>query len=303
MFEGSATRPPRPTSARQDAAWSSPRRTPGSSALLAEQAPELAGHPLQEVPGGRDNAVVRVGDALAVRLPRTAAAAMLLRNEQRWLPRLGPALPLPVPVPVVAGRPGAGFPHAWSVVPWRRGRTADRQPYDEDRLADDLTAFLAALHVPAPADAPANPVRGVPLAGRRDRFARSVARHPQAPALQRELGRLASVPGPAGPAVWVHGDLHARNVVVDERRVVAVIDFGDLHAGDRAIDLAWTWMLLGAPARERVRDGLRLDSGTWARARGWALVLGGLMWEIGTDEGDAEFLRTGTRALDRAARG
>lgn len=273
------------------------------AALLVEQAPELAGLPLREVPGGRDNAVVRVGEDLAVRLPRTAAAAALLLSEQRWLPRVGPALPLPVPVPVVAGRPGAGFPHPWSVVPWRRGGTADERAYDETALADDLSAFLSALHVPAPEDAPQNTVRGVPLAARLDRFARSVGRHADAAALQAELARVAGVPGPSGPPVWVHGDLHARNVVVDDRRVSAVIDFGDLHAGDRAIDLAWTWMLLGASARERVRERLQLDTGTWTRARGWALVLGGLLWEIGHDEGDALFLQTGTRTLERAVQG
>ncbi len=279
-----------------------PLDAPLVAALLAEQAPELAGRPLRKVPGGRDNAVVRVGDDLAVRLPRTQASAVLLRHEQRWLPSLGPLLPLPVPVPVLAGRPGAGFPHPWSVVPWRPGRTADEAPYDEDALSAALTAFLAALHVPAPAGAPVNPVRGVPLSARRDRFARSVASHPDGPALRRELDRLVEVPGPDGPAVWVHGDLHARNVVVDGGRVAAVIDFGDLHAGDRTIDLAWTWMLLADDARSRVRVALAPDRDTWARARGWALVLGSLIWEIGRTDADPAFLRTGSRTLAQAVR-
>jgi aminoglycoside phosphotransferase (APT) family kinase protein len=191
------------------------------------------------------------------------------------------------------------------VVRWRPGRTADVEVYDEPALARDLTAFLAALHVPAPPGAPRNLVRGVPLAAREERFARSVRSHPEAAALRRELAGLARVPGRTGPDLWVHGDLHARNVVVDAGRVTAVIDFGDLHAGDPAIDLAWTWLLLPARLRRQVAADLTagLGPGTWERARGWALVLGGLLWEIGRDEGDAPFLRVGARALTAAARG
>lgn len=35
----------------------------------------------------------------------------------------------------------------------------------------------------------------------------------------------------------VHGDLHARHVVLDGSRVAGIIDWGDVHLGDPAIDL------------------------------------------------------------------
>ena len=67
--------------------------------------------PLQLVDDhGWDNTVYRLGNDHAVRLPRRAAAAALLANELRWLPVLAPRLPLPVPEPVVAGRPAPGYP-------------------------------------------------------------------------------------------------------------------------------------------------------------------------------------------------
>jgi aminoglycoside phosphotransferase (APT) family kinase protein len=38
--------------------------------------------------------------------------------------------------------------------------------------------------------------------------------------------------------VWIHGDLHPRNVLVNQGRFCAVLDWGDVTAGDAAADLA-----------------------------------------------------------------
>jgi len=87
-------------------------------ALLLDQHPDLADLPLTQVDEGWDNAVFRLGDELAIRLPRRSATAALMENEQRWLPQLAPRLPLPVPAPVRLGRPGssAGFPEGRRVL-------------------------------------------------------------------------------------------------------------------------------------------------------------------------------------------
>lgn len=271
-------------------------------ALLAEQAPEFAGLSLRPLPGGMDNAVVRVGEHLLARLPRTAVAAMLLRHEQRWLPQLAPRLPLPVPAPVLVGRAGAGFPYAWSLVPWLEGETADMAPYDPDTVTDALIGFLRALHVPAPQEAPGNPFRGVPLAARLERHEAALVGHPRAGELLDALRVLAEVPEADEPPLWVHGDLHPRNVVVRDGRLVGIIDFGDLHAGDRAVDLASVWMLLSSRLRGVVREALEVDAATWERGRGWGLVLGAALHEIGLRGGDAAFRQVGERTLDATCR-
>lgn len=248
--------------------------------LLAEQRPDLADRPLALLAEGWDNVLVAVGDDLVARLPRRTAAAALVDHEQRWLPELAPRLPLPVPVPVHLGAPTATYPWAWSIVPWVPGRSAlDEPPADPEAAAEALGAFLAALHRPAPADAPPNPYRGVPLAERAetdgerlDRLAGVV----DAPALRAVWDDALAVPGWEGPPVWLHGDLHPGNLVVDAGRLAAVIDFGDITSGDPATDLAVAWGLLPPPARRVLRRaaGYGDDDRTWARARGWALVLG-----------------------------
>ena len=271
-------------------------------ALLHEQAPSLADRPLAEIPAGQDNSVVRIGDDLVARLPRHQDAVPLVGNEIRWLAVAAAGLPVAVPVPVVAGKPSELFPWPWSVSRWVPGETADVAPHDPDAVADDLVPLLCALHRPAPPDAPDNPWRDVPL---RDREAthRQVLTdlgHPRTEQLVAALHELAQVPGPAGPRVWVHGDLHPRNLVVRGRRVAGLIDWGDLHAGDRAVDLACVWMLLPEHLHRRVRDGLGVDDDTWARARGWALVLGAVFARIGRREGDGWFTALAESTLGRA---
>lgn len=112
-------------------------------ALLAEQHPDLVALPLHSRGFGWDNVLLRLGDELVVRLPRRAAAASLVEQEQRWLPRLAPTLPLPIPVPLRIGRPALGYPWLWSVVAWFPGETAATRPPEHlDDTAEALSLPL-----------------------------------------------------------------------------------------------------------------------------------------------------------------
>src|SRR5450830_1245940 len=96
--------------------------------LLQAQHPDLADLPLRVVANGWDNVTLRLGDELAVRVPRREMAAQLARNEQRWLPVLAPRLGVDVPVPVRIGRPAGELPWGWSVVPWFAGTMVANVP-------------------------------------------------------------------------------------------------------------------------------------------------------------------------------
>src|SRR5579885_2354336 len=75
--------------------------------LLAAQFPQWADFPLQPVrSAGTDNAIFRLGDNMAVRLPRIEAAIAQVEKEQHWLPKLAPYLPLAIPAPLAKGKPG-----------------------------------------------------------------------------------------------------------------------------------------------------------------------------------------------------
>ncbi len=247
------------------------------TALLAQQVPTLAELPVAIVGNGWDNTIARVGGAWMVRLPRRAASAPLIESEQRWLPLLAPALPLAVPVPWFAGRPSDLFPWAWSVCRWLPGQpAAAAPPTDLAEAARALSAFVAALHVPAPADAPLNEFRGVALQRRAaavEQRAGTLAGVLDGPVVRSVWADLSATPVWDGPALWLHGDLHPSNMLTVDGRLSAVIDFGDVTSGDPATDLAVAWMLFPPAERKLFRAAALIDDDTWRRAAGWALNL------------------------------
>ncbi|MEU7895207.1 aminoglycoside phosphotransferase family protein [Nonomuraea sp. NPDC049152] len=278
--------------------------------LLREQHPDLAGLDLHLAATGWSNQLWRLDDELAVRLPRRAQASSGLRNEQQWLPSLAPRLPLPVPTPLRMGEPCARFPWPWMVTTWVPGEPGDRVSItDGERAGDSLATFLRAFHLEAPADAPANPLRGVPLstlALEFDRRVQDVASRIAVDDVRAVWDEAVSAPEWEGPPVWLHGDLHPANVVVSSGTLFGVIDFGELCAGDPATDLAAAWLLLPSDAAARFFDAYaKADKAMIRRARGWAVHISvGLMcigqaWERGLPGGQPTWGRAGREALDR----
>ncbi|MGP3959360.1 aminoglycoside phosphotransferase family protein [Nonomuraea sp. 3N208] len=250
--------------------------------LLRDQHPDLADYPVRLGARGWDNQLWRLGDDLAVRLPwATQSADALLRNEHTWLPALAPRLPLPVPVPQRLGEPSALFPRPWIVTTWVQGEPADRAPVTRAaEAADVLAAFLTALHQPAPDGAPAGRFgRGGSLADCSEGFAKQLAEAtelgliPDPDAVRAVWDDAVAAPGWAGPALWLHGDLHPANVLTADGTICGVIDFGDLCAGDPAGDLAAAWTLVPDGAADRFHAAYQPtpDAATLRRARGWAV--------------------------------
>jgi aminoglycoside phosphotransferase (APT) family kinase protein len=261
--------------------------------LLLEQHPDLVHLPVVQVAEGWDNVVFRLGDQLAIRLPRRSGTAALIENEQRWLPALAPRLPLPVPAPVRTGRAGSGFPWRWSIVRWFPGTASfTAPPFDPRAAALTLGGFLRALHQPAPADAPRSPWRSVPLDARTARLHQHLDQLHDTVNRERILAvwdRLVVTPRWSGPPTWIHGDLHPGNLLIHDNALSAVIDFGDIACGDPATDLSVMWMLLPPDHRHTLFEAAGrhrsnpADEQMWRRARGWALAIGVAVVALGQD--------------------
>ncbi len=276
--------------------------------LLAAQFPRWAGLPIEPLrSAGTDNAIYRLGDDMAVRLPRIQGAAGQVDKEHRWLARFAPLLPLDIPLPLAKGAPGEGYPWHWSVYRWLEGENATIERIaDPGQAATELGRFVAALRRIDPAGGPSpgehNGFRGGALAARdaETRAAISSLRgtldtDAATAAWEAALG----TPAWDGPPVWIHGDLQSGNLLAVRGRLGAVIDFGCLGVGDPACDLMVAWNLLPAETRVVFRAALPVDDATWTRGRGWALSVGliALPYYRSTNQTLARISR---RAIDEA---
>jgi len=245
--------------------------------LIESQRPDLSQAEITPLAFGWDNISFRIGERRIARLPRRELAVELISNEATWLPELAPFLPLPIPAPEFRGEPGEGYPWPWLIAPLLPGEPAAYCAFDTTAVAHQLGQFLSSLHRPAPADAPRNPFRGGPLSSRADgaydRFA-IVTDSGNRRRLENLFRDSMEAPVHSGAPVWLHGDLHPLNILIEDEAISAVVDFGDITAGDPATDLSAGWSLVADAHEEFWRAYGGGDDSLRLRARGWAIALG-----------------------------
>ena len=207
---------------------------------------------------------------------------------------------MPVAVPEIVGvfGPDAGYPEHWSVARRLTGAHPEvidpTTPTDRGReqLAADLADLVVALRsAPVPDQALEDPelrwYRGEPIATMdasvRDNLARCRAIDDfgvDLDAAERVWDGAMALPDADArvPPRWYHGDLAAENLLVEDGRLSAVLDFGALSVGDPTVDLIAAWEVLDPPAREVFRRRAGVDELTWLRGRAWALGLALGIW-------------------------
>jgi aminoglycoside phosphotransferase (APT) family kinase protein len=244
--------------------------------LLLSQYPQWAALPMERVrSAGTDNAIYRLGDHLAMRLPRIGWAVDIVAKEQQWIPVLAPHVPLAVPLPVAVGQPEEVFPYPWGVAQWLPGELANLKRLDDPvQAAFDLAAFVRALQT---VDATAGPThqRGLPvrLCDQMVRMGIAGLRgEVDADAVTEAWTRVMAAPDYDGPPVWFHGDLSYLNLLAQDGELSAVLDWGTCGVGDPAIDTIIAWSLFPSDARQAYRDALAIDDATWERGKGWVLT-------------------------------
>ncbi|HEY1653919.1 MAG TPA: phosphotransferase [Candidatus Tumulicola sp.] len=278
---------------------------------IGRQFRQLAPLPIEPFGEGWDNAAFLVGDAWVFRFPRRRVAVALMETELRVLPALAPRLPLPIPLPRFAGRPSDAF--GWPFAGYARlpGRPLTECVLDDDAETAAAVAcgtFLRALHAIAPATLPTLP---------RDEAGRF--EHARCmPKLRVRLAELHALGliedpapllafqeriAPAGPRAdrlcVVHGDLYARHLLIADARVSGAIDWGDVHVGDPALDLAIGITIFSPNSRPAfARAYGEIDERTWDLARYRGIYSSALVAHYGYRVGDAGLLQSGLRVLN-----
>ena len=285
-------------------------------ALLAEQFPELDAASARLLGEGWDNSVWMVEERWAFRFPRREIAIPRVRRELDVLPRLAPLLPVPIPVPRFVGMPSDRFPWPFfgaSFIPGREPADAALTPDDRAELGTALGRFLRVLHAPQ-MHASVDPESQLPVdpLGRADMSKRvPMARQFLADVQLAGIGRVPSsvllddasqlAPPAHAHAVFLHGDLHLRHVLVDNGSLAAVIDWGDTCIGDPCIDLQIAWSLLPAEGRDKLlAEYGPVDEERQLRARVLAVSLCSMLAKYAHSVGHASLEREAFEGVERA---
>lgn len=247
--------------------------------LIATQFPEWANLEIKPVKNsGWDNKTFHLGSHMSVRLPSHDSYSGQVKKEQYWLPRLAPHLPLPIAMPLAMGKPSTEYPLHWSIYKWLDGNTASVDRITSlSQFAKSLAEFLSALQqcdsTGGPVAGEHNFYRGGNLAVYDEETRQAIAniKDRTYTELLKEIWNLAIASTWQESPVWVHGDVAIGNLLVNNGKLSAVIDFGQLGIGDPACDLAIAWTFFTEKSRNEFRGTLKLDKATWARGRGWTL--------------------------------
>lgn len=280
--------------------------------LIREQFPELESKHIRLLGAGWDNTAFIIDEELIFRFPRREIALPLLEAEWCALPKLALRLPLPIPIPKWKGSPTPSFP--WPFIGYRMipGFTACYANLLEDErafLAEPIAQFLATLHATPkseisqchiPGDNQSR-IDGTLLTAK---ITKTFAELSLLGLLenQKQLeGVVRSLKHFRAPvnSIVVHGDFYVRHLLVDKNHhLVGVIDWGDIHLGDPAIDLAIAHSFLPAQAHKSfIKAYGEISDDTWALAKLRAIYSSTLLVLFGYHSNDPNIMREGLRSL------
>ena len=284
-----------------------------AASLIETQFPQLVPVHVEPLAAGWDNSVFLCNQAWVFRFPRREIAVGLLRAECAVLPVIAPLLPLPVPQPTLLGVGVGAYPWPFAGYRMLPGRAMWRSGHDDaarSRAAAPLGAFLSTLHA-IDVDVVADAGLGHDSIGRLDLDRRRSR-------ITDDLDFLSSAGVLADPRPWLeiaesmpddwsasrstltHGDLHGGNLLVDEHGdVCAVVDWGDVHLGDPAVDLAVAHMVIPTSAHTVFRETYgTITESAWQVARIKALDKALVLLRWGLANADDGVMNEAARTLD-----
>lgn len=224
------------------------------------------------------NAIFRIGGGLAARLPLVghdpAQVRVSLLAEADAMGELADAATVPTPEPVALGDPGPGYPLPWIVQSWVPGHDATvEEPGGSNTFAHDLAALIAGMRA---VDTRGRRFDGLGRGGHlpdHDEWLGTCFRHSEGlldvPLLRRIWAELRTLPEVDEHAMC-HRDLIPPNVLVNDGRLVGVLDGGGFGPADPSLDLVAAWHLLDETRRGILRRELGCGAVQWRRGMAWA---------------------------------
>lgn len=281
--------------------------------LINSQFPTLSSKRIRKLGYGWDNTVFMVGDEYVFRFPRRKIAIESIRMEAKMLPMLKDFISIPYAKPLFFGEGNSEFPAPFLGYSYLTGQFPVGLS-DEQRMlsASTLAQFLKGLHAFPVQVAEENGIQhdhrnltDISLRkGKMLKFLFDLSKH-----MKKEEHRAVSdyleqltTDQVKQKYVFTHGDLHFKNILVDENGVVSgVIDWGDMNIGHPACDLSIAYSFLPSQARsDFFREYGEVDEETKILARLIAVYIPMLIWMQAIDDKDEKVADEARANIKRA---
>lgn len=242
--------------------WDSTLSADTASVLsfLRAACPDMEFRSFRHLGQGWDNTIYLADEEWIFRIARRTLAIPLIEAEIRILPLLGPLLSIPIPALRHQGLFQEEYPFiSYRILPGAIAAGLDLTDMERRSFLQPVTRFLNELHaIPLTEDIRQ---RVLPDQMGRVNIPKRTQQIRSKIYVVRELGmefdndlledlfrRLATL-STQRPYTLVHGDLHARNVLIEDRSTLSgIIDWGDVHLGDPAKDMAFPLSFFNASA-------------------------------------------------------
>ncbi len=220
--------------------------------LIEKQFSQLSVTAINKIGEGWDNTAFVINHTYVFRFPRREIAVGLLQHENQLLPALHKHLNINIPLPEFLGKPSDAFAWPFSGYKMLKGITADKlalQKIDRQKNLKALAAFLKQLHNTDLANSLADfdisdEISRLDILKRTpqtlERFWQLEKEYnlKRPKAIIRYLENIDHLI-PSEKTSIVHGDLYAKHLLMDDKKqLCGIIDWGDAHRGDKAVDLA-----------------------------------------------------------------
>ncbi|MDR7241928.1 phosphotransferase [Priestia megaterium] len=284
---------------------------PFAKTLIETQFPELAPTAISLLGYGFDNTVYQVNDRFVFRFPRRALAARLLQTENQLLPTLASQLPLSIAEPIFFGKPNAEYPWPFTGYHYVQGNPPARLT-EEERIqsASVLARFLRTLHHYPYSKAqelgvPFDELNRLDMMKRKPVLEKYVKQmkernlYSKQDILERYVNDIQEIHYQE-KNVLVHGDLHIRNMIVNQNNIASgIIDWGDVHIGHPAVDLAIAYSFLPSKGRTRfLKEYGEVDEETHRLAKWKAVFTTVVLVAHSYDQGDKQTIEAALESLN-----
>ncbi|WP_162801681.1 aminoglycoside phosphotransferase family protein [Candidatus Chromulinivorax destructor] len=249
--------------------------------LIKDQFPEFQHFDIRPAQTqGHNTRTFRLGNNLLLHLPSVSLSASNITKEQAWLPKIAEHISIPISKQIALGKPTKYYPFHWAIYEWISGESADNLHQNDLNLSDiavSLAQFLKELESVHTLHAPVPGLHNFHRGGSLRIY------HKQTMDALQKLSNFIDIQpyeilwnealhsNYQGQPVWIHGDMSAENLLIENKKLKAVVGFSSIAQGDPAYDLTIAWTFFDAQSRKIFRSNLSFDDCTWVRAQALAM--------------------------------